>query len=74
MYLPDVLTIARVYSDYFSIGTGCKRYLSYGNWRREFGSIGLFIDLKGNDSSAGTGDQNQRHGKLTELVAPSECL
>ncbi len=30
VYIPDVITIAEVYRDYFSIGTGCKRLLSYG--------------------------------------------
>jgi hydrogenase large subunit len=32
VYLPDVLAVAKVYSDYFEIGQGCQRYLSYGNW------------------------------------------
>lgn len=31
-YLPDVLTVARAYPDYFQIGQGCRRYLSYGAW------------------------------------------
>jgi hydrogenase large subunit len=31
-YIPDVLAVAQVYSDYFEIGKGCGRYLSYGNW------------------------------------------
>jgi hydrogenase large subunit len=30
VYIPDVITIADVYRDYFHIGTGCKRLLSYG--------------------------------------------
>ncbi len=30
VYIPDVLAIAGVYKDYFEIGAGCKRYLSYG--------------------------------------------
>ena len=30
VYIPDVLAIAQVYDDYFEIGAGCKRYLSYG--------------------------------------------
>jgi len=29
-YLPDVLLVASRYSDYFGIGAGCKKYLSYG--------------------------------------------
>lgn len=30
VYIPDVLAVAGVYNDYFEIGAGCKRYLSYG--------------------------------------------
>ncbi|MHC4194916.1 MAG: nickel-dependent hydrogenase large subunit [Planctomycetota bacterium] len=31
-YLPDVLAVARTYSDYFAVGAGCKRYLAYGGF------------------------------------------
>jgi len=30
VYLPDVVTLAQVYRDYFSIGVGTKKFLSYG--------------------------------------------
>ena len=30
VYIPDVMTIAEVYRDYFSIGTGCRNLLVYG--------------------------------------------
>jgi len=30
IYIPSVLAVAGVYGDYFDIGAGCKRYLSYG--------------------------------------------
>ncbi|MFH0990151.1 MAG: nickel-dependent hydrogenase large subunit [bacterium] len=30
VYLPDVLTVSQIYRDYFQIGTGCKRLLSFG--------------------------------------------
>lgn len=30
VYLPDVLTIAQVYRDYFGLGTGCGNFLSFG--------------------------------------------
>ncbi len=30
VYIPDVLAVAQVYDDYFEMGIGCKRYLSYG--------------------------------------------
>ena len=32
MYIPDILAVAGAYPDYFEIGSGCKQYLSYGNW------------------------------------------
>jgi hydrogenase large subunit len=30
VYLPDVLMVARRYSDYFGVGAGCGQYMSYG--------------------------------------------
>jgi hydrogenase large subunit len=39
VYIPDVLAIAGVYSDYFEIGVGCRRLLSYGAY-----------DLQGDDA------------------------
>ncbi len=30
IYIPDVLAVAGVYSDYFGIGKGCGNYMSYG--------------------------------------------
>lgn len=32
VYIPDVLAVAKAYPDYFEIGRGCERYLSYGSW------------------------------------------
>jgi hydrogenase large subunit len=32
VYLPDVLAIAQVYSDYFEIGQGCGNLLAYGSY------------------------------------------
>ena len=32
VYIPDVLAIAGVYSDYLEIGAGCKNLLSYGGY------------------------------------------
>ena len=32
VYLPDVLTVAAAYSDYFAIGKGCGNYISYGSY------------------------------------------
>jgi len=34
-YIPDVLAIASVYSDYFEVGVGCKNLLSYGAYDLE---------------------------------------
>lgn len=31
-YLPDVIRVAEAYSDYFEIGKGCGRYLTYGEF------------------------------------------
>jgi len=30
VYIPDVLAVAKAYTDYFAIGVGCKNLLSYG--------------------------------------------
>jgi hydrogenase large subunit len=30
IFLPDVIAIAKYYNDYFSVGAGCGRFLSYG--------------------------------------------
>jgi hydrogenase large subunit len=35
VYLPDVLAVAEVYSDYFGIGAGCGNLLSYGSFDLE---------------------------------------
>ena len=32
VYIPAVFTVAKAYADYFDIGAGCKRYLSYGTF------------------------------------------
>jgi len=32
VYIPDVLTVAEAYNDYFDIGTGCGNLLSYGSY------------------------------------------
>ncbi len=31
-YIPDVIAVAKVYDDYFGVGPGCKRLLSYGGF------------------------------------------
>ena len=32
VYIPDVLMVAKKYSDYFKIGAGCGKYMSYGGF------------------------------------------
>ena len=32
IYIPDVLAVAGIYSDYFGIGGGCGNYLTYGSF------------------------------------------
>jgi hydrogenase large subunit len=32
IYLPDVLAVAEAYTDYFTIGVGCRNLLSYGSF------------------------------------------
>jgi hydrogenase large subunit len=32
VYIPDVLLVAKTYDDYFAVGPGCKRLLSYGGF------------------------------------------
>jgi len=31
-YIPDIIAVAKLYSDYFEIGQGCKRLLAYGGF------------------------------------------
>ncbi|MGA1979935.1 MAG: nickel-dependent hydrogenase large subunit [Sedimentisphaerales bacterium] len=31
-YIPDVIAVAKAYSDYFEVGKGCKRLLTYGGF------------------------------------------
>jgi len=38
VFLPDVITVAKSYSDYFSVGGGCEEFLSYGVFDLEDGN------------------------------------
>jgi len=38
-YIPDVITVAKAYSDYFEIGRGCKRLLAYGGFDLPAGKL-----------------------------------
>jgi len=39
VYIPDVVAVAKAYSDYFTIGAGCKRLLSFGAFELPDGSL-----------------------------------
>ncbi|MHC4658255.1 MAG: nickel-dependent hydrogenase large subunit [Planctomycetota bacterium] len=39
IYIPDVVAVAKVYSDYFEVGQGCKRLLSYGGFDLPTGKL-----------------------------------
>ncbi|MHC4617009.1 MAG: nickel-dependent hydrogenase large subunit [Planctomycetota bacterium] len=38
-YIPDVIAVAKLYSDYFEVGAGCKRLLSYGGFELPGGKL-----------------------------------
>ena len=38
-YIPDVIAVAKTYSDYFAIGGGCKRMLTYGGFELPTGEL-----------------------------------
>lgn len=38
-YIPDVIAVAKVYDDYFGVGPGCKRLLSYGGFDLPTGQL-----------------------------------
>jgi hydrogenase large subunit len=38
-YIPDVIAVAKAYSDYFEIGKGCKRLLAYGGFDLPAGKL-----------------------------------
>jgi hydrogenase large subunit len=38
-YIPDVIAVAKIYDDYFGVGPGCKRLLSYGGFDLPAGKL-----------------------------------
>jgi len=38
-YIPDIITVAQSYNDYFDIGKGCRRLLAYGGFDLPTGSL-----------------------------------
>ncbi len=74
VYLPDVLAVARVYSDYFEIGQGCRNLLAYGSYELD----GMEADLTKRNRffKPGTTSINLKFGefnpfKITEEVKHS---
>ena len=39
VYIPDVIAVAKAYDDYFGVGPGCKRLLSYGGFDLPTGQL-----------------------------------
>lgn len=39
VYIPDVIAVAKAYDDYFTIGKGCCRYMSYGGLYSQAGTL-----------------------------------
>jgi len=39
VYIPDVIAVAKTYSDYFEIGKGCQRLLAYGGFDLPTGEL-----------------------------------
>ena len=54
VYLPDVITVAGAYGDYFEIGRGCGNLLSYGSF-----------DLDGTGSSSADGNRLMKRGVIS---------
>jgi hydrogenase large subunit len=54
VYLPDVMAIAGVYSDYLEIGAGCRNLLSYGGY-----------DLQGDDADLTSRKRLFRQGAVS---------
>lgn len=66
VYIPDVLKIARSYSDYLEIGSGCGNLLSYGGFPQEDGRF-FWLGTTSRDLNAGELDP----AKITESVRHS---
>jgi hydrogenase large subunit len=54
VYLPDVIAVAKAYSDYFAIGRGCGNLLSYGSF-----------DLDGTGSDPANGNLLMKRGLIS---------
>jgi hydrogenase large subunit len=70
-YIPDVIRFARSYSDYFAIGTGCKRMLTFG-----FFDIGSEADYTKRERllRQGSTDESLNYTPLDDLSKVSESI
>jgi len=66
-YIPDILAVAKAYPDYFEIGTGCGKYLSYGGL--DAGNGGMHLVGGTTDASLAPADVDA--GRIAESVASS---
>jgi hydrogenase large subunit len=70
-YIPDVIAVAKAYSDYFEIGRGCKRLLAYGGFDLPMGKLfkaGVVSpDLKVSDFSAEFITEDLKHSWYMDL-------
>ena len=79
-YIPDVLAIAKAYSQYFSIGRGSGNLMSYGVFEeggtgtRTFIPSGVYIDGKIGDFSPSKITEHVKHSKYSSASGkhPSE--
>jgi hydrogenase large subunit len=74
VYVPDVLAVAGVYSDYFEIGQGCGNLLSYGSFDLETAEADLTKRkrlLKQGTVSTDLKLEELDTGKITEAVKHS---
>jgi hydrogenase large subunit len=75
IYIPDVLAVAGVYSDYFEIGTGCGNLLSYGVFDLEVTEKDLAkrsrLLTQGTTSASDLTLHSLDHTKITEDVQSS---
>lgn len=62
VYIPDVLTVAEAYSDYFDIGAGCGNLLSYGSFELDGKEPDLTVRKR--LYKQGTTNVNLKAGKL----------
>lgn len=64
-YIPDVIAVAKAYSDYFQVGKGCKRLVAYGGFDLPNGKLfkaGVVSpDLKVSDFSAESITEDLKH-------------